>query len=375
MATRKDKKQAEVSLPFGETIPALDLTKQLLAILVKPDVLPSADETPIFGTKLVGVVKKHLKGEFSDNSIKNYFSQLSQDATSPIAKSTQGFGYFRRKTTELDIESPTEFNVDMGIDDDTADFDAARDLQFEEKFRSIYMLWLEANKCFPAHIEHTKSLRSTKGLNTWKFSDVVSLSWNVAVSSESSEELELDKSLLEIKKSIGDSPFSLTSAELKVSLTFGNFRQCFFQCVSNSKWANEAHLVVAQKIADSKLVDGLRKLGASFGVSIISFQLNEKDLEELPSAAIIKSKIGSERDELLAKYGNNVNVIYSALSNDQLDWDHIEDVRSINNVFSNVFKWVSRCLKDNKAHTLGAFMGLQRRDLNDLRQLTREYEV
>ena len=375
MAAKKDKNQAEVSLPADETIFSLDLKGQLLQILVMPDVLPSADETPIFGTKLVGVVKKDLKGEFSDNSIKNYFSQLSQDENSPIAKSTQGFGYFRRKTNELDIKIPTESDVDMGIDDDTADFGAPRDFQFEEKFRSIYMLWLEANKCFPAHIEHTKSLKSIKGLNTWKFSDVVSLSWNVAVSSESSEDLELDKSLLEIKKSIGDSPFTLTSAELKVSLTIGNFRQCFFQCVSNSKWANEAHLVVAQKITDSKLVDSLRKLGASFGVSIISFQLNENDLLELPSAEVIKSKVGSDRDELLLKYGNNVNVIYSALSNDQLDWDHMEDVRSINNDFSNVFKWVSRCLKDNKALTLSAFKNLQRNYLNNLIQLTKENEV
>lgn len=370
MATKKDKTQNRCIQSYDEDISELDLKSQLLRILVIDNVLPSAEEKPILGTKLLEIVKSYLKGEFSENSIKNYFSQFSQNENYPIAKSTQGFGYFRRRTIELENENSISQSV--GSDGENVNSDSPRDLQLEEKFRSIYMLWLEHNKCFPAHIEHTKSSKSTKGLNTWKFSDVVSLSWNVAVSSEKSEELELDKSLLEIKKSIGDSPFSLTSTELKVSLTFGNFRQCFFQCVSNSKWANEAHLVVAQKITDSKLVDSLRKLGASFGVSIISFELNESDLNEMPSAEVIKSKARSERDDILAKYGKSVNVIYSAMSSYQLDWDHIEDVRGINTDFNNVFKWVSRCLKDNKAHTLDKFNRLQNKDYDDLAQRQRE---
>jgi hypothetical protein len=107
------------------------------------------------------------------------------------------------------------------------------------------------------HIEHTKGARQPAGVNKWKFSDVVVLDWDVGEQRE--DAFVLDRALLEVKRSLGEQPFRLSSVELKVELVLNNFREHFFQCVSNSKWAHMAHLVVASPISDALLATELRR--------------------------------------------------------------------------------------------------------------------
>jgi hypothetical protein len=236
--------------------------------------LPNESEKPILGRELIRKIKPMLKPGYSENSIKNYFSQLSKSENSPIAKTAQGFGYFRRKTTE-DIDT-TPFNILKGLTDLANDTSTSkRDAQAEEKFRALYILYMERESKFPAHVEHTKSHRGPKGLNKWKFPDVVSLEWNTGVLTQINDRLVLDGSFCEIRKATGDSPFNLISTELKINISLNDFRECFFQCVSNSKWANEAHLVIARKVDDAILARDLKKLGATHGVSIYSFNFDE----------------------------------------------------------------------------------------------------
>jgi hypothetical protein len=111
-------------------------------------------------------------------------------------------------------------------------------------------------------VEHTKGLRQRAGINKWKFPDVVLLRWEVG--SVTDRGFRLDKDLLEVKRSLGEQPFRLTSAELKVELTASTLRESFFQCVSNSKWAHTAQLTVANRLIDEVVVEELRRLGASY---------------------------------------------------------------------------------------------------------------
>src|ERR1700693_2965937 len=77
-----------------------DLKSQLLSVLAQDGILPVDPKDAIFGTDLVAKVRVKLSGEYSDNSIKNYFSAFSKDPLSPIAKISEGFGYFRRISQE-----------------------------------------------------------------------------------------------------------------------------------------------------------------------------------------------------------------------------------------------------------------------------------
>jgi hypothetical protein len=295
-----------------------------------------------------------LKPGYSEHSIKNYLSQLSKNENSPIAKTAQGYGYFRRKTTE-DIDT-TSLTALKDLADLVAETGASkRDAQGEEKFRAIYLLSMKSEGKFPAPIEHTKAHRGPKGINHWKFPDVVSLEWDTGVLNQIDNKLVFDKSFCDLKTATGVSSFNIISTELKVSLSLSNSRASFFQCVSNSKWANDAHLVVAMKVDDAIIVDDLKKLGAIHGVSIYSFNFDEDTFNKFPTADKLK-EMGEEQCEILVdKFCSNITVIYQAKRSCSLDWERIHDLRIISSDFSCIFKWIPKCLKDQHAYTLKGF--------------------
>ena len=201
------------------------------------------------GTKLLEKVVKLLESEYSENSIRQHFSVMSQDPTSTIAKVTSGHGYYLRQQPESQGADSAAQNPQTGLFEGSA----GRELQLEEKFRSIFMRHAERSNLFPMHVEHTRAIPRAAGINRWKFPDVVLLNWSVGEMKD--QGYRLDKNLLRVKTSLGEQPFMLRSIELKVGLTLSGFRENFFQCVSNSKWAHGATLAIANGIDDSTLSD------------------------------------------------------------------------------------------------------------------------
>ena len=70
----------------------------------------------------------------------------------------------------------------------------------------------------------------------------------------------------------------LYSFEIKKTLTKGNYRESFFQAVSNSSWAHEGYLVAAEVLQDDEFLAELERLASSFGIGII--QLNLSDIDD-----------------------------------------------------------------------------------------------
>ena len=56
-----------------------------------------------------------------------------------------------------------------------------------------------------------------------------------------------------------------------------NYRESFFQAVSNSSWANEGYLVAAEIIQDDELLSELECLSIAFGI----IQLDITDIDAL----------------------------------------------------------------------------------------------
>jgi hypothetical protein len=204
-----------------------------------------------------GSAPSRLVGDYSENSIRQHFSEMSQDPTSSIAKVTSGHGYYLRQQPEshavvADSAAPTP-------QIEPVEASAGRELQLEEKFRSIFMRHAERSNLFPMHVEHTRAGTRAAGVNRWKFPDVVLLNWGVGEMTD--QGYRLDPNLLQVKMSLGEQPFLLRSVELKVGLSLSGFRENFFQCVSNSKWAHGSTLAIANSIDDSTLSDELRSFG------------------------------------------------------------------------------------------------------------------
>lgn len=333
----------------------MTLLEQLREILAREGVLPVDPDEAILGSDLVDRIMSELSGTYSVNSIRQTFSTLAADPTSPMARVAQGFGYYKRPTPSAEV---------VCVDDVPSarqpsappDVSVGRESQPEEKFRAFFVRHARLRSGFPVRVEHTAGSHQPAGVNKWKFPDVVVLDWEVG--DQSDDGFALDRALLEVKRSLGEQPFRLSSVELKVELTLGNFREYFFQCVSNSKWAHLAQLVVATPVSDSLLVGELRRLGASYGVAVLYFPLSRDRLDALPSAGALSGMSDEEFEKLAV--GVVPTTIATGTPRSDLDWDHIRDMRAQSPEFRSLFDWIARCLRDSRAYTFENFLSLQR---------------
>lgn len=124
---------------------------------------------------------------------------------------------------------------------------------------------------FSKTIYHEKSLKS--GYNEWVHPDMVGFY------------LPLDDwrpDVIEFNRLSDNNSLRLFSFEIKKSLSKANYRESFFQALSNSSWAHEGYLVAADIKQDDELMSELGRLTASLGIGIIQL-----DLEDIDSSMIV----------------------------------------------------------------------------------------
>jgi hypothetical protein len=336
-----------------------------------PKVLPKDADEAASGNDLIAKLKsdKLLDGDFTDNSIRQYLSWMSADAASPVAKRAGKQGYFLRAQEEDQPEASVSGAVvddgqvspqsegTLGVPQDDATELAKRNMQLEEKFRAFFMRHQELENRFPMHVEHTRAKKAGRGMHEWKFPDVVVVQWEAG--KESNDGYRLDPELLRVRESLGDQPFHLTSVELKVGVTTSNFRQLFFQCVSNSRWAHKAVLAIAMAIPDDTLQAELRRLGASYDIAVLTYSLDATTLNDLPSADKILEKDIAEFEDLYIESKAEVKHIATGRDREGLDWDHLADLRNITREFVELFEWLATCLDKRVAYPLKGYRELK----------------
>jgi len=119
---------------------------------------------------------------------------------------------------------------------------------------------------FTKTILHTSSKR--KGFNEWLHPDIVGVY------------LPLDdwkQDVIAFNQLLDKNSIRLFSFELKKTLTKANYRESFFQAVSNSSWSHEGYLVAADIGQDDDLLAELERLSSSFGIGIIELNLGDFD--------------------------------------------------------------------------------------------------
>lgn len=119
-------------------------------------------------------------------------------------------------------------------------------------------------------IFHEESKKS--GLNEWVHPDIVGVyipieDWN--------------REIIEFNSISNSNAITIYSFELKKSIDRNNYREYFFQAVSNSSWANEGYLVAAKIKDDDELLNELERLCASFGIGLIHLDLEDVDSSKI----------------------------------------------------------------------------------------------
>ncbi len=129
--------------------------------------------------------------------------------------------------------------------------------------------------------------------------------------------------LLEFNKATDKTAIRLYSFELKKEIDRSNYRENFFQAVSNSSWANEGYLVTCFIQQDDDLLSELERLSASFGIGVIVLDLDDVD---------------------------SSSVLFAGRPKDYLDWETMNKLCEQNRDFETFIDDVQRDYGGKKIH-------------------------
>ncbi|GAA7536756.1 COG2958 family protein [Helicobacter pylori] len=173
-----------------------------------------------------------------------------------------------------------------------------------------YMAFFNENlKCYTKTIFHEGSLKSPKGMDRWLYPDMVGVRFLHAELS--------NENLIAFSKKFDTLPVKLVSFELKKEISVHNCRECYFQAISNSSWANEGYLV-GHHIAthDPELMDLLKRLHASFGIGVIDLRTDEDK-----STILLNAKYKEKIDYTVALELSEKNEEFSGFLKSVVDYD------------------------------------------------------
>ena len=136
--------------------------------------------------------------------------------------------------------------------------------------------------CYAKTIYQENSVRKVKGANEWLHPDLVGVYFPFS---------NYGKETIQLQKSLNISSIKLFSFEMKKHLDYSNLRQCYFQAVSNSSWANEGYLVCLKIDEDLNFRNELQRLSNSFGVGIIKLNAENINESEIICAARVNENI------------------------------------------------------------------------------------
>lgn len=166
----------------------------------------------------------------------------------------------------------------------------------ERDLHPLLVKFVNSNPNFKAHaktIYHENSTRSKKGLNKWLHPDLVGVHLPF---------LDFDIHTLQVQKELYWTAVRFFSFEMKKELNIGNLRECYFQAVSNSNWANEGYLVVLNIVdEDGELMSELRRLNNAFGIGVLKLNANDINESEVILTAKIKQELDWDTIDLLLK--------------------------------------------------------------------------
>ena len=150
-------------------------------------------------------------------------------------------------------------------------------------------------------IKHENSEKP--GYSEWLHPDMVGIhmpSWHNKALAELGKAIATDSSML-----------AFYSFEIKQTINTSNYRESFFQAVSNSSWANEGYLV-ALNIRENApdLMLELERLSSAFGIGVMQLCDQSGDLRDNP-------------------------VVYPAQRRDSLNWATMDKLARLNPDFSD----------------------------------------
>jgi len=161
-------------------------------------------------------------------------------------------------------------------------------------------------------IFHEKSMRA--GYSEWIHPDMVGFYLPLG---------DWHPNVIEFNRLADNNSLRLFSFEIKKTLSKANYREAYFQAVSNSSWAHEGYLVAADILQDDEFFLELERLAGSFGIGIVLLDLTD---------------IGGSR------------ILYPARPRESLDWETINKLCEQNSDFAKFLQDVTIDFEAKRVH-------------------------
>jgi uncharacterized protein len=136
--------------------------------------------------------------------------------------------------------------------------------------------------------------------------------------------------VIEFNRLSDNNSIRLYSFELKRTLNKSNYRESYFQAVSNSSWAHEGYLVAAEVLQDDDFLAELARLAASFGIGIIQLELQDIDSSSVLYPATIRPALDWETINKLCeqnpdfqKFVQDVKIDFESKRIHRQDYDEV----------------------------------------------------
>lgn len=206
----------------------------------------------------------------------------------------------------------------------------------ERDLHPLLVKFIYAHEHFQARartILHEESSKKSKGYDEWLHPDIVGVYYPYR---------DFDPKVIEIQKELGSPTVKLFSFEMKIDLSLSNFRQAYFQAVSNSTWANEGYLVALNIEPGTDFTDELSRLNNAFGIGIIQLDPENVDQSEIIFPArskdidwITVSRLSEENPgfrDIIESIGSSMKIMkehgkYDELLTDEKYREHVENKR------------------------------------------------
>lgn len=250
-------------------------------------------------------IQAQLYMEIKDNGTSSMFVQVSKR---PVLFALRG-----QTDTLLEVED--DYAVDDLIHDvlsssDLADVSAIEDAgetvasaksrRNERDLHPLLTTFVAADrhfKCRTKTIRQETSVKRARNSDKWSHPDLVGIYFPFE---------DYDDETVHLIETMRDNPYKVFSFEMKWQLETASLRECYFQAVSNSSWANEGYLVAPKIDDDETFLDDLARLVNAFGIGVIRLDVDNIEQSE---------------------------ILFPAREHERLDWATVDRLVSMNHDF------------------------------------------
>lgn len=263
--------------------------------------------------------KVSLKGKTPEQTIgARLFIDVRDNLNSKFIKIGKNPARFFLKERQHEL---TEKQLKEIFDYDKGNIPGREKVNFHERdlhpllahFANLNINFNKGKAIYTKTIHHEKSKK--KKPSEWTHPDMVGFYMPIK---------DWNDTLLNFSKNVktGGS-LKLYSFELKIKIDVSNYRESFFQTVSNSSWANEGYLVTSYLEKNEGLRSELERLTTSFGIGLILLNLDDFDSSK---------------------------VVFQANERDNLDWELMNKLCDQNSDFNQFIDSVQKDYQVNKIH-------------------------